>query len=475
MRPLPFVFIALAAGALTVAAHGQEEYWIANRGSVDLNSVSQIGEVTGTVAVPTTGLRSAHVAPDGKIWVVRFIQPTVDIYNADGSPNTTISGSLGNPSDIAFDAAGHAWVSGGTGVEEFDANGTPVNTYVLGSSAPLGITVDAAGNKWIAHRVGPPGVLSKIDSSGTITAYSLPATSQILPTACFADRRGPTGQSHVWIVGDNRGAGELVDYDPTAGPMGTFTSYVLDPGGNLGSVVADMDPNSLMVQHVYVGDFRNGNIYSFDVATSTWPTPVVSVAPDVIGLNLDSCGRLWATTRGLTEVIRLNRTTLTPETISTVGSGVQSALSTRWEYVSTVDPFGDLDGDGDSNFIELQAGTSPFDPCSTTAGSLCVEDTASIGAFTSLTSRAPATSTNALHFAIAKSPVPITIPGIGCAVDLDPASIFPFVVFAPGTTTLPLTIPPTPGLVGTILYCQAINVNASLTLRFTNTTGWKFF
>lgn len=463
---------ALSAGALAMAAHAQEEYWIANRGSIDLSKVSQIGEVTATVPVPTTGLRSAHVAPDGKVWVVRFIQSTVDIYNADGTPNTTITTSLGSAFDIAFDANGHAWISGGSGVEEFDANGNSVNTYVLPTSAPLGITIDAAGNKWIANRVGPPGVLSEIDVNGTISTYPLPATSLIQPTRCYADRRGLTGTSHVWIVGD--GAGELVDFDPTTGPNGTFMVHTLDPNGNLGSLVADVDPATLTAQHVYVGDFRNGNIFVFDIASSTWPTPI-SVAPDVIGINLDGFGRVWATSRGLTQVIRLDPVTLATEEMATVGSGVQASLSTRWDHATTVDPLGDLDGDGDPNFVELLAGSSPFDGCSTTTGGLAVNDSAMIGFPTSLLSQAPSMGINILYFSFTKAPAPITIAGIGCTLQLDPAGLLPVAFPVHNTTTLNLSVPANPSLAGQILYVQAVNLLSGGGLNFTNTTGWKFF
>jgi hypothetical protein len=139
--------IAFAAAPLAA----QEHYWIGNRGSVDAMKISSCGTVDQTV--PLTSVRSAHVAPDGKIWIVRFIQPQFDILNPDGTPFVTASASLGNPFDIAFDKNGHAWVSGGSGVEQFDSAGVSLAAFPLPAAAPLGISVDADGNTpWPARR-----------------------------------------------------------------------------------------------------------------------------------------------------------------------------------------------------------------------------------------------------------------------------------------------------------------------------------
>src|SRR5690606_36575554 len=142
----------------------------------------------------------------------------------DGTPISSPAFSLGSPGDIAFDANGHAWVSGGTGVEEFDANGNLVQTIGLQTTAPLGIAVDSQGNKWIAHRFGPPGAISRIDAvTGNVTVHPLPAGSNILPTRVYADARGMSGASHIWVIGDR--GGELHEFDIN----GTYLNgYTLD-------------------------------------------------------------------------------------------------------------------------------------------------------------------------------------------------------------------------------------------------------
>ena len=78
-----------------------------------------------------------------------------------------ITASMGSPYDVAFDRNGNAWVSGGSGVEQFDANGLSLMTYPLPAANLLGIVVDADGNKWIAHRNAAPSSISRTSSNGS--------------------------------------------------------------------------------------------------------------------------------------------------------------------------------------------------------------------------------------------------------------------------------------------------------------------
>ena len=151
----------------------QDTHWVANRFSNTLSRLQPWGQVVQTV--PTaTNLRRVVQAPDGKLWVIRFIQPQFDIYDANGVLLTTVTNPTGNPYDVAFDTAGHAWVTGGTQLHEYDANGVlQAATYCSRAAAPLGITIDVNGNKWIAHRV-TPGIVSKIDAvTGAVSTFTL--------------------------------------------------------------------------------------------------------------------------------------------------------------------------------------------------------------------------------------------------------------------------------------------------------------
>ncbi|MDO8349025.1 MAG: hypothetical protein Q7T30_02225, partial [Planctomycetota bacterium] len=188
---LPHCIAVLALATLPTFA--QESYWIANRASSDIMKISAWGSVLARIAMPTT-LRSAHVAPDGKVWVVRFIQGTFDIVDPVANTITPVPSTLGSPYSIAFDAQGNGWVSGGTGVQQFTPNGTPIQAFPLTATSPLGITIDGAGNKWIAHLSRS---VTRIDPTGAVTNFTMPGVT-VSPTAIIADYRGILAPSHLW-------------------------------------------------------------------------------------------------------------------------------------------------------------------------------------------------------------------------------------------------------------------------------------
>src|SRR5689334_6363427 len=150
---------SLVGALLSIGGLAQETYWVANRTSADLHELSANGAVVRRIDLSSNGytLRSAHLAPDGKVWVVNFIQPVFTVVDPATSTWVNITNPLGSPFAIAFDAAGNAWVSGGSGVVEYSPAGVQLNSIPLTATAPLGITIDGAGNKWIAHRTTAPG------------------------------------------------------------------------------------------------------------------------------------------------------------------------------------------------------------------------------------------------------------------------------------------------------------------------------
>src|SRR5688572_33354787 len=100
--------LVLAIAGLCLPALAQESFWIANRASSDIMRVSSWGSVLERVPTPTT-LRSSTTAPDGKVWIVRFIQATFDIYDPATATMTPVPLPSGSAYQIAFDAAGHGW------------------------------------------------------------------------------------------------------------------------------------------------------------------------------------------------------------------------------------------------------------------------------------------------------------------------------------------------------------------------------
>lgn len=454
------------AAIVTLPLHAQESMWIANRQSSDIMEVSLCGQLLNTVPVGTN-LRRLKVAPDGKIWVIKFIQPTFDIRNPDGSLFLTLTAAMGNPYDVAFDASGHAWVSGGTGVEEFDANGVSLATYPMPAAAPLGITIDVAGNKWIAHRIAAPGSVSRIDgATGVVTNHVLPANSTIQPTTVLADSRLFGSDSHIWVVGD--GGNTLAEFDINGNALNAYnvgvtglSSLAVSPSGD-----------------IYAGNFSNGQIHRVDPSSGAVLNTFFN-APATLGVAFDSFGRLWATARNptpsLSEVRRLNPATGALEVPVVLGLGTQSSISTGFDFAFVVDPQGDADGDGEPNLIEILNGTSPYDAQSNSAHSLLAAGPTSIGStFTLSIAAAPSTITGLAVAASSLPPPGLGFGGVGGVLWLDPGTIFyvgasPFLFILTGSAVLPVAIPNDPGVAGTVLHAQGLSTTVT-GASFTNAT-----
>jgi streptogramin lyase len=463
MHPLLSLTTLLVASLPLVA---QESYWIANRTSNDIMQISGWGSVLRRIDMGT-GLRSAHVAPDGKVWVVRFIQGTFDIVDPVAGTITPVPSALGSPYDIAFDAQGNAWISGGTGVQKFSSTGAPLQNFPLLQAAPLGITIDGNDNKWIAHRTNP-GSVTRIDAAGTVTNHPLPGVLT-QPTRLIADYRGLFGQSHIWVVGD--GTAQLVELDD----QGTLLNVYPLPTTSVGSVTFDRNGD------IWVGSFGNGTLLRIDRATGAVLNTYV-VGPNINGLSVDSFGRIFATARLSTtvggpacEVRRINPATGAVEVSTKLlfGSassvGTQSAVSTQFQYSLVVAPFGDMDGDGDVNVFEILGGTSPTDPTSNgifrvnTTGTTNLGNTATIDVQTG--------SLWVLGFAEALLLPGVPVPGLVGILKLDPTSIAG-TLSGIGPASISLPIPNDPGLVGYDLVMQGL-IFTGTDLEFSNISGVK--
>lgn len=451
--------LSLLALVLTTVAAAQERYWVAS-----LGGVTQID--TGGFAfqtVPPTSARDIAVAPDGKVWIPGS---TITVLNPDGTPFTTITPSAGiTPYAIAFDRAGHAWVtSTGSAVEEFDAAGVSQGVVPLPTGAARDICVDADGNKWIAHRIGPPGSLSRIDAAtGAVTSHPLPATSLILPISVQADARGLFTSSHIWTVGDNRGAGEVVEFDATGTVLNT---YVVSSTARLQWMSADCDSSGL-TQNIWVGDWSNGDLHQVDAATGAVTT--FPQGDGVGGVTFDGFGNLLITTRSADAVRRIDPATAVLEVESLVGAA--NEVSTRWEFATVVDPLGDLDLDGVLNVFEVMGGSSPFDGCSVANASLSIEGPTSIGSTLTVAVQADPGVLTIVAFAINTVSPGFVVPGIGCTVQIDPATLLGTFI-AIGPAGLPLTIPNSPAFVGFRIAAQGLNAG---TPTFTNAAPMLFW
>jgi streptogramin lyase len=457
----------LAFTLLTAPAFAQSSYWIANRASSDIMRVSEWGSVLERVATPAT-LRGSTTAPDGKVWVVRFIQATFDIYDPATATFTPVVLPSGSAYAIAFDAAGHGWVTNGaSAVHEYDAAGTFVATYTLTAGAALGIAVDQGGNKWIAHRVSP-GSVSRIDPTGAVTNFPIAGVGALLPIGIVADYRGLLQQSHLWITGDS--AATLVEMDASTGA--TLNVYPVPPTSTAYPPTFDLQGR------IWVSSFGNGTVVQID-QTNGAVLQSLSMAPNNIGISTDNLGRIRLASRvtfsGVgppCEVRRVNSTTGALEIPTklqfgaSVATGTQWQLNTQFQYCLVVNQLGDLDGDGEANFSEILNGTSPIDQWSNSLFS--VESFGVTQNGSTPTFEVRTASLWIVAFALSRIP-PTPIPGFGGLLQLDPTTIV-LSSAGVGNGSLPIAIPPDPALAGFEFFAQGVRFNG-VGFDFQNLTG----
>lgn len=449
----------LAFSLLAAPAFAQSSYWIANRASSDIMRVSEWGSVLERVATPTT-LRSCATAPDGKVWVVRFIQPTFDIYNPATATFTPVALPSGSAHSIAFDAAGHGWVTNGaTAVHEYDAAGTFVQSYTTTVGAALGITVDQSGNKWIAHRMSPASV-SRIDPLGTVTNFPIVgAPVALLPVGVIADFRGLLTPSHIWVCGDS--SSTLCELDATGATLAVYPMAI--PGNGITAPAFDL------LGRIWLSSGANGTVLQVD-QTSGVVLQTLTYPPNNISVTTDNFGRIRLTSRvtfsGVgppCEVRRVNATTgaLEIPTKLQLGAfisiGTQAQISTQFQYCLVVDQLGDLDGDGEANFSEVLNGTSPTDARSNSLFSLESFGVTQNGS--TPTFEVKSALLWVVAFALSTIP-PTPVPGFGGVLQIDPTTIVTTSVGV-GNASLPIAIPADPSLAGFEFFAQGVTLGAS--------------
>jgi streptogramin lyase len=465
------LLLAASASALALPAFAQTSYWIANRASLDIMRVSEWGSVLERVLTPAAGLRSANKAPDGKVWIVRFIQTTFDIYDPATQTFTQFTSPNGSVSNIAFDAAGTAWITTNLNVvHQFDANGLFLQTINLPVSNAQGITIDGLDNKWIAHRIAPAS-LTRVDSAGVATNFPITgAAAAFLPIGPIADYRGAGQPSHIWVTGDS--ATSLAEIDGATGA--TLNVYVMP----MASVA--YPPTFDLAGRIWVSSFGNGTIVQID-QTNGSVLNTLTLPPNNIGISTDNFGRIRAVSRvtfsGVgppCEVRRIDAFTgaLEIPTKLTFGgfdaAGTPGAMNTQFQYSLVVAPNGDLDNDGVPNALEVLNGGSPTDPTSSPGfrvESFGVTQNGSTPTIDVLTSAGQLWLVGFATALIAPTPVP----GFGGNLLLDPTTLLTTTAGI-GSVSAPIAIPADPSLIDLQLFVQGVTFNG-VGFDFQNVSG----
>jgi len=462
------VLAVAAIAATTLRSPAQERgFWVANLNSDDVMEVAPWGGVLRRVDMGKN-VRGTHLAPDGRVWIVGVGTTDFDVLDPATGALTTLSSPVGNPYDIAFDAQGDAWVSGGSGVAHFDAAGALVQGYPLTELNPLGITIDGLGNKWIVHR-NVAGSVTRIDAAGVVSNFPVSAANPVRP---IADFRGVLAPSHIWISCD---AGPVLELDENGNEL---NSYDL-PSNTIGGVGPAFDRSG----DIWVGDYATGAVYQLD-PTNGSVRNTFDLAPHANGLTVDTQGNILVVQRitysGIgpaCQVRRLNPATGAIEVVTdleldgAVGLGSSDAADTPFHYAMVTAPNGDADGDGDSNFDEIQNGTAPFDASSSSDFSV-----ASVGVSTAGGSVDFVVTSNqlwVLGFSPAMLAAGVPVANASGLLQIDGAQLVT-TAQGVGSATLSLPIPISGALVGYEMFCQGL-ILAGGQVEFRNVSGIRIW
>jgi len=457
-RSLSFLSTALLVSALA-PAQVKDAYWQASRMSKEVHRVSSCGQVDLVVDLTTNNfpattapsLRSAHVAPDGQVWVVNFIVAHFTMFDDDGTNIRNIPIVSGaRPYDCEFGSDGNTYLSGGGEINVFDSNGSFIKTIAVGGN-PLGLSSDSDGNIWACHRMNAPSKVTKIDvKTHAWVDYTFPAGTNTLGGQVRADFQGLFKKSHIYCLGDR--SSDLIHFDSDGNHLGT---YVIDPNSTTISAMAiDKDNN------IWIGNYRNPSIFKFDTVQKKVTNTIFS-PPNTLGLRMDSKGRLLATARvsfsgpEASEVRRFNTDTYDLEQVAMVGMGAGSAASSNFHNALVVDPIGDVDGDGVANYQEIQIlQSSAFDAQSNDNTNLRVDGPNARGGKVKVRVEGKAGAQAFVGIA-AGTTAPVCVGAwTGCLkLDLNLLVVaLPFTVPA----TLPITIPNDPNLIGLGVHFQGL-------------------
>ena len=163
-------------------------------------------------------------------------QPLPAVAPNDWTVSVTYTGGgLSEPTGIAIDASGNAWVANyNNAVTKLGPTGaalSPSGGYTGGGlNESFGIAIDAAGHVWVSNEQSGPvnsglGCLTELDANGTPLSgeTGIAGGGLNFPEAVRADAEG-----HIWIA--NFGNSTLSEFDETGASLSPDTGYA---GGGL--------------------------------------------------------------------------------------------------------------------------------------------------------------------------------------------------------------------------------------------------
>jgi streptogramin lyase len=264
-----------AQGSL-IAIDSSGDAWVTNNGAASVTEFSPGGSVLSGSNGFAAGAGPFAIAIDGasEIWITDQFSNTDIELASDGSTAATFSGGDQNdPTDIALDASGDAWIANAGGfVTRIAAGGTVTSTLIATQYTPFGIAVDASGDIWVSNSAVDS--VTRLNNSGgmigTYTGGGLDAPAHL----------SVDGAGDIWVANGGRSSGitELSNSGIAMSPSSGFGSIRGTMNGGLNR------PQALAVDgsgDLWVANTSGPGVFEFlGIAT-----PVVTPLADGVANN----------------------------------------------------------------------------------------------------------------------------------------------------------------------------------------------
>lgn len=234
-------------GPFSVAIDSSGNAWIGDRinGVVEITPSGKVSTYdtyyVGGNKTTFTETKGVAIAPNGNIWVADYGANQVYIMDTSGTVQKTLSTGLNGPADVAFNAAGNAYIvnEGNATVTVYDSTGSTVldNETAFGGvgngiTTPDVIAIDPSGNAWIPSTGGQTvGELTPTYGTGFINNGGMGEAYWLGFDGSGVMYVGDIGNSYVDMETYNSGTGKWANSHKSGGGVTNPDLGAIDAGG----------------------------------------------------------------------------------------------------------------------------------------------------------------------------------------------------------------------------------------------------